>query len=113
MYSIHQDSIISESFALPGDFKLRKSTLLDKNLYPFNCAYVVAKAMKNIKDDGFGIIYPDPGFNFFPIAHENSNIDKNIKKFDVNCYNFTNNTYNRLKFKRPNDDDEESKNSIS
>ena len=75
-------------FNLPKDFGMRKKTLSDKTLYPFNCAYVVAKANKTIKDDGFGVIYPDPGFDYFPTAHEYNTSGKYM--YDVKCYNFNN-----------------------
>lgn len=73
-------------FKLPADFQARKSTLSDKKLYPFPCAYVIAKAVVNVKDDGFGVVYPDPGFDYFPTAHENG---KRTYDYDVNVYNFS------------------------
>lgn len=57
-------------FEKPHDFNQRFKTLHNKRLYPHNCAYVVAEAHKSVKDDGFGVIYPDPGFTYFPTAHE-------------------------------------------
>ena len=57
-------------FTRPSDFKTRFKTFINNELYPFPCAYIVAEAQKSIKDDGFGVIYPDPGFTYFPTAHE-------------------------------------------
>ncbi len=82
-------------FKLPADFQTRKSTLSDKKLYPFPCAYVVAKAVQNVKDDGFGVIYPDPGFDYFPTAHENG---KRAYDYDVNVYNFSNRPLSSVPF---------------
>jgi hypothetical protein len=61
-----------------------KKTLYDKTLYPNKCAYVIAQAHTRIKDDGFGIVYPDPGFDYFPTAHENTKL---LHEYDVMCYN--------------------------
>jgi hypothetical protein len=63
-------------FSLPHDFEDRKNTLLDKELYPFKCAYVIAQAHTSVKDDGFGIVYPDPGLIIFQLRMKitNSNI---------------------------------------
>jgi hypothetical protein len=87
-------------FKLPKDFEKRKMTLMDKNLFPFNCAYVVAKARKNIKDDGFGIIYPDPLINYFPTCHEYStnNTPQTGAQYDVKCYNICEKTLQVLPF---------------
>lgn len=57
-------------------------------LYPRQYAYfyVVASAIKNIKDDGFGIVYPrlDNNITYIPTAHEDT---ENEPDFDVEIYN--------------------------
>ena len=57
-------------FSKPFDFTERLATFSDRYLYPTKCSYVVAQAEKNIKNDGFGILYPDIGVDYFPTAHE-------------------------------------------
>jgi hypothetical protein len=78
-------------FDLPVDFEMRKATFSDKTLYPQNMAYVVAKAVNNIKDDGFGIIYRDVGQIYFPTAHEATS---SFHDYDVMCYDFTDSNRN-------------------
>lgn len=73
-------------FAKPTDYNLRVATLHNKSLYPCDCIYVVAQATKNVKDDGFGIIYPNVGFDYFPTAHEGSG----MVVYDVECFHFMN-----------------------
>jgi hypothetical protein len=86
-----------DKFNKPIDFVHRKKTLYDANLYPFKCAYVIAQAHHLIKNDGFGVIYPDPGFVYFPTAHENT---KTIHTYDVMCYNCFDSIYDpRAKIK--------------
>jgi hypothetical protein len=81
-------------FTLPSNFNSRLDTLKDKNLFKFNYAYVVAQAVTNIRDDGFGVIYEDPGFTYFPTCHENQ--EDNLYNYDVICYNICT---NKLKLK--------------
>jgi hypothetical protein len=61
-------------FTKPSDFELRIKTLLNPNLYPptYKWFYVVASAVKNVKDDGFGVVYPrlSADLLYFPTAHE-------------------------------------------
>jgi hypothetical protein len=86
------------SFKLPDDFENRKETL-SSELYKGNWAYVVAQAQVSVKDDGFGICYLDPGYDYFPTAHEFKSDDGSLISkltndkvyYDVKCYNcFTN-----------------------
>ena len=46
--------------------------------------YVVAECLKPIKNDGFGVVYPDCGYDYFPTAHEKLG----IVNFDVKMYMF-------------------------
>uniref|UniRef100_A0A6C0ECW6 Uncharacterized protein n=1 Tax=viral metagenome TaxID=1070528 RepID=A0A6C0ECW6_9ZZZZ len=73
-------------FTKPMDFNERVNTLRNKNLYPIECVYVVAQAVENVKDDGFGILYENRGFDYFPTAHEGNG----LVSYDVECYHFTN-----------------------
>jgi hypothetical protein len=73
-------------FDLPADFEKRKTTLSDSSLFPYPCAYVVAKAVTSVKDDGFAVLFPDPGFTYFPTCHENTTTGYN--DYDVRCYQF-------------------------
>lgn len=61
-------------FTKPDDFELRIKTLLNPKLYPptYKWFYVVASAVKNIRDDGFGVVYPrlSADLLYFPTAHE-------------------------------------------
>jgi hypothetical protein len=61
-------------FTKPSDFELRIKTLLNPKLYPptYKWFYVVASAVKNVKDDGFGVVYPrlSADLLYFPTAHE-------------------------------------------
>lgn len=83
-------------FNLPPDFEIRKKTLMDKTIYPFKCGYVIAKTRMSIKNDGFGIIYFDPQFDYFPTAHENNAYGH--YSYDVKLYNFSDKTNKSLKF---------------
>jgi hypothetical protein len=74
-----------DHFNLPSDFETRKATLTNRELYPINMAYVVAKAVKNIKDDGFGVIYRSANQVYFPTAHEAT---RSVHDYDVICYDF-------------------------
>lgn len=47
---------------------------------------MVAIAIENVKDDGFGIIYPQlKNYFYIPTAHEDNALNH---KFDVEIYNF-------------------------
>jgi hypothetical protein len=74
-------------FTKPADFNVRLQTLTDKELLPFECGYVIAKAVVSVKNDGFGVLFPDPGFVYFPTCHENDSKTAN-KKYDVRCYSY-------------------------
>lgn len=87
-------------FTLPDNFEQRLNTLTDKKLYPeINYAYIVAKANKSVKNDGFAVVYPDPGYDYFPTAHENLNVF--MQDYDVKCYNFTRTSYIKIKTNNP------------
>ena len=71
-------------FNKPNDFENRLSIMKNKDIYPENeYFYVVAEAFKSVKNDGFGVIYPDCGYDYFPIAHEKLG----QVNFDVKMYN--------------------------
>lgn len=76
-------------FKKPANFKQRVDTFRNHQLYPYKFAYfyVVASAIKNIKDDGFGIVYPEleENITYIPTAHEDIEYEH---KFDVEIYNF-------------------------
>lgn len=84
-------------FTLPVDFEKRKATLSDSTLFPYPCAYVVAKAVTSVKDDGFAVLFPDPGFTYFPTCHENTTTGYN--EYDVRCYQFGNKKQTSFPFK--------------
>jgi hypothetical protein len=76
-------------FNKPSDFNQRVSTFENKNLYPviYKYFYVVASAVENIKDDGFGIVYPRTPDNltYVPTAHEDT---QDTHDFDAEIYLF-------------------------
>jgi hypothetical protein len=76
-------------FKKPQDFTQRVSTFENKNLYPakYKYFYVVASAVENIKDDGFGIVYPRSKDNltYVPTAHEDTEA---YHDFDAEIYLF-------------------------
>ena len=54
------------------------------------CSYIVASATVSVADDGFAVLYKDPGFRYFPTCH-----DKNDdKSYDVKCYLYDTKTSN-------------------
>jgi hypothetical protein len=84
-------------FQKPDNFKERIQTFRNPTLYPPQHAYfyVVASAIENIKDDGFGVVYPqlEQHITYIPTAHEDTEYEP---KFDVEIYNFgygQNNSY--------------------
>lgn len=76
-----------DKFDKPADFQQRINTFKNKILYPLDYCFVVAQAVYSVKEDGFGILYPNIGVDYFPTAHEDIN---NIMDYDVECYHFTN-----------------------
>jgi hypothetical protein len=81
------DSVNWQIFNKPFDFDKRISVFDDEKLYPFDCCYVVAQATKNIKDDGFGIVYKNKNIDYIPTAHEL--VDNDIHEYDVECYHLS------------------------
>ncbi len=78
-------------FTKPSDFSQRMNTFNNKKLYPdkYNYFYVVAEAVENIKDDGFGIVYPQLNdYYYMPTAHEDT---AQLHQFDVETYYFQHN----------------------
>lgn len=72
-------------FNRPYDFNERISVMKNKEIYPEDeYFYVVAEAFKSIENDGFGIVYPDCGYDYFPTAHEKMG----QVSYDVKLYNF-------------------------
>ena len=77
-------------FRKPENFEMRLSTFTNKDLYPEdNYFYVVASARIRVNNDGFGVVYPDPGYDYFPTAHEIKNNPEELVKYDVKLYNFS------------------------
>jgi hypothetical protein len=83
-------------FTKPDDYEERVRTFSNKNLYPDKYAYfyIVASAIENIKDDGFGIVYPrlSDGNIYIPTAHEDTS---QTHEFDVELFAFGKNLHNR------------------
>ena len=76
-------------FNKPNDFNKRTQTFNNTSLYPsnFDYFYVVAEAIENIKDDGFGVVYPQlNNYQYIPTAHEDTEFKP---EFDVEIYNFS------------------------
>ena len=112
---LHQN-IDWSKFELPSNFNDRFATLQDTNLYPDKqYAYVVAQSQNSIKDDGFGIVYPDVGYEYFPTAHEVpdkfssfggmngfgdsfTQQSSNNVEYDVKIYNLSERARNNVKF---------------
>lgn len=104
------DKLNWNRFQKPYDLETRLSVLNDKNIYfqGIEYCYVVAQATKNIKEDGFGILYEYNGETYFPTAHEqqilskrdsirSSSNDYKHVDYDVKCYNFmVNNKINNI-----------------
>lgn len=81
-------------FNKPANFNDIVGTFKNTNLYKveYDWFYIVATTQENIKDDGFGVLYPKLKNDaiYFPTAHEQiSNKLENVK-FDVECYAYTN-----------------------
>jgi hypothetical protein len=79
-------SINWSEFDVPADFKERMAVFDDRSIIDETCGFVVAKAIKNVKDDGFGIVYPDDGMVYFPTCHENEPSKR--YSYDVCLYAF-------------------------
>lgn len=82
-------------FTKPDNFPQRMNTFNNTTLYPdtYDYFYVVAEAVENIVDDGFGIVYPQLNNYFYiPTAHEDTSSHHD---FDVAIYyfNYENNRY--------------------
>lgn len=78
-------------FTKPNDFDVRIKTLQNPKLFPptYNWFYIVATTIKNIKDDGFGVVHPrlTGDLIFFPTAHEQrNNSTSNSYNFDYDLY---------------------------
>jgi hypothetical protein len=87
-------------FKKPSNYEKRISTFTNKNLYPteYEYFYVVASAIKNIEDDGFGIVYPKTNTEtYFPTAHEDTS---KTHYFDVEIYNFGNDLSKNTKYNK-------------
>jgi len=82
-------------FTKPADFNVRINTLVNPKLYSpeYKWFYVVAEAIKNIKDDGFGVVYPrlSSDYIYFPTAHEqrSNNSTNTDYNFDYECYGYS------------------------
>jgi len=74
-----------DKFTLPVNFQSRLDTLKNEQLYPWPCGYVVAEVNGgSVSNDGFALAYPNPGFAYFPTAHEDNGGE--IVYYDVDCY---------------------------
>lgn len=78
-------------FEKPDDFDERIKVFGDETIYPFERMYIVAQTTKNIKNDGFGIIYKNDNFSYFPTAHEFTQYGND---YDVVCYDLCQNDDN-------------------
>lgn len=96
-------SINWEHFKKPFDFDKRLATLKNNSYFKTNMAFVVAKAVSSVSDDGFGIIYPNDNlssYDYFPIIHEDTDTLSPQKNFNVMCYDFQyDKKYNSLETK--------------
>lgn len=84
------------TFTKPDNFNQRMGTFNNEKLYPtnYNYFYIVAETTENIKNDGFGVVYPQLNdVQYIPTAHEDNEYT-NIHQFDVEIYNFN---YRKLK----------------
>ena len=62
-------SIDWSKFTLPLDFGQRLVALSDPCVVPPHAAFVVAEALKSVKDDGFAVLFPGRA-TWFPTCHE-------------------------------------------
>lgn len=94
-FSDLQSRLDWNKFTKPSDFELRIKTLLNPKLYPptYKWFYVVASAVKNIKDDGFGVVYPrlSADLLYFPTAHEQrqNNSTNTDYSFDYELFGYS------------------------
>jgi len=96
VYSI--DDLINkidwESFERPDDLEQRINTINDKKLFPFdNKAIIICKAIKIIKNSGFGCVYFSDKI-IHPTCHQNTNTKNKNYKYDVIIYNMHKNKPN-------------------
>jgi hypothetical protein len=72
-------------FKAPADLETRLAVLRDGAVMPCGGAagFVVAEAIRSVKDDGFGIVFPGR-HAFFPTCHEGAG--RALTDFDVDCY---------------------------
>lgn len=91
--NLHQllNGVNWDLFEKPDDFDERIKVFGDETIYPFECMYIVAQTTKNIENDGFGIIYKNENFSYFPTAHEFSHQGND---YDVVCYDLCQNDDN-------------------
>jgi hypothetical protein len=71
-------------FTAPADLEARLSVAKDTAVVPADCGFVVCEALKNVTDDGFGVVYPGRQI-FFPTCHEGNGATHD---YDVCCYGF-------------------------
>ena len=82
------ENIDWDQFDKPDDFEDRMNVMKNKEVYPqfddVGYYYVVAQAQKNVKNDGFGVVYPDCGYDYFPTAHEKmGEVDYDVKMYNM------------------------------
>jgi hypothetical protein len=71
-------------FTVPHDLAARLSVLDDPTLVPPSSGFVVAEAIRSVKEDGFGVVFPGH-HAFFPTCHEGP---ATVHNYDVVCYGF-------------------------
>jgi hypothetical protein len=69
-------------FHTPADLATRLSVLQSPSVLPAGCGFVVAEAMRTVRKDGFGIVFPGDHV-FFPTCHEGGPAEHD---YDVCCY---------------------------
>jgi hypothetical protein len=93
-YNDLQNRLDWTKFTKPSDFELRIKTLLNPQLYPpsYRWFYVIAEAVKNIENDGFGVVSPrlTGDLIYFPTAHEErESLNYTDYNFDYMCYGYS------------------------
>ena len=76
-------SINWSRFSVPNDIGTRLGVLQDRHMVPLHSGFVVAEAVRSVKDDGFGVVFPGH-HAMFPTCHEGSS--SAVHDFDVVCY---------------------------
>ena len=71
-------------FTVPSDLDARLSVLRDTSVVPPHCGFVIAEAMRSVKEDGFGVVFPG-NHSFFPTCHEGTSA---THTYDTQCYGF-------------------------